>query len=360
MTPLTARTGPDRCPGALQPFAAEDGLIVRARVPGGEVTVATLQALLQIAVDYGIPSIQLTTRGNLQIRGLPDPVPSDVASRMADAGLLPSLTHERARNILAVPTNARMRARARELDRLLRDRPALAGLPGRFLMLLTDRTGIGLTEPYDIAYVEHGDGSGTVLAGGLGAACPPDAALEAVLDLAEGFLAERTDDRVWNIRDMPASSGLLDGFGPVDIRRGLPLVPGLRGDDLVVGVPLGLLEPRQLSALGAVADSVVVSPWRSLVVEHGAQHADALSESGLITTGQSTWARISACPGAPHCARATSETMDLARRCAAALAVDGPRLHLVGCERRCGHPRTEHVSIVGARSLDEVRAAIPR
>lgn len=333
---------------------------MRARIPGGEVAISTLQALMRLAIECGTPRIQLTTRANLQIRGLDDPMPPDVAERMADIGLLPSMTHERARNIIAAPTSQLIRERARLLDRMLQARPALADLPGRFLFLLTDRTGLGLTEPYDIAYVDRGDGTGTLLADGRGRPCDADSALEAALELAERFLSERADERVWNIRDRPPESPLLDTFESVSATAGAPLVPGPLNDDLVVGVPLGLLEPAQLTALESVADSVVVTPWRALLVEGGAEHAGTLAASGLITTSQSTWVRLSACPGAPHCARALSETLNLARECAAQLPVEGPRVHLVGCERRCGHPRGENVTVVGARDPADVRDAITR
>lgn len=378
MTSPTDRTGADRCPGALQPFSAEDGLIVRARIPGGQVTTATLSALMRLAVAHGTPRIQLTTRANLQIRGLPDPLPEIIPQRIADAGLLPSTTHERARNILAAPSGERLGRRARDLDRLLQRRPRLAQLPGRFLMLLTDSGGVGLTEPYDLAYVESGASGGLLLVGGaagagrvppaggtgrrtvLGRRADPAVALHEMLDLAERFLSERPDERTWNIRDLSPGSPLLNGFAPVTVAVGAPLLPGTRGGDLVAGVPLGLLEPRQLDALRAVSDTVTVTPWRSVLVPGGAAHAEALAAAGLVTTPDSSWARISACPGAPHCARAVSETLSLARDCAATLPASGPRLHLVGCERRCGSPRTEHVAVVGARGTEEVREALAR
>lgn len=356
--PICVRDGRDRCPGALAPFSADDGLIVRARVPGGEVLVDQLAALMSIGRDLGAPRVQITTRANLQVRGLPSPLPSEVAERIADAGLLPSPSHEKARNILAAPANAVLRERARELDIRLCDRPALAELPGRFLMLLTDGTGVGLTEPYDIAYVDHEDGSGVLLVDGVGRECASSDALSAILDLAEAFLLTRTDERQWNIRDLPAGSGLLEGFDPLTIERGAPLVPGARGADLVVGVPLGLINEAQLAALQAVTDRVVVTPWRSLLVPDGARQAASLAAAGLVTTPRSTWNRISACTGAPYCARAASETMQLAADCAQALPVEGPRIHLVGCERQCGHPRTEHVSVIGADDVDGVRAAV--
>lgn len=352
------REGRDRCPGALAPFSAEDGLIVRARVPGGEVMVGQLEALMAIGREHGTPRVQLTTRSNLQVRGLPDPLPSDVAERIAQAGLLPSASHEKARNILAAPFNPELRAMAHELDQRLCERPVLADLPGRFLFLLSDATGVGLTEPYDVAYVDQGEGRGLLVSCGAQRACLRAEAIAAMLGVAEAFLAERTSERQWNIRDLPDPEELLDGFTAASLTPGDPPVPGVAGEDLVAGVPLGLIDEMQLAALSQVTAEVVVTPWRSVVVPGGAAHADQLAEAGLVVTAGSPWNRISACTGAPYCARAHSETMNLARECAQVLATHGPRIHLVGCQRTCGRPRTEHIAVVGAATVADVRAAV--
>lgn len=353
MTPRASRSGPDRCPGALQPFSAEDGLIVRARVPGGEISLDALCGLMTIGREHGAPRVQLTSRGNLQVRGLPEPLPGQVAQRIADLGLLPSWTHEKARNILAAPTNRRLRAWARELDRRLCARPALAALPGRFLFLLTDDSGLGLDERFDVAYVDRPGGTGLLLAGGRARPCAEDQALQQMLEVAERFLEVRSDERVWNIRDLPADS-LLGDFAAHDPVVGSRLAPGAVGEDLVAGVPLGLVEPEHLDALRPIADSVVVTPWRSLLIEGGAAYARTLRDAGLVTSAESAWARISACTGAPYCARAQTSTWSLAGECAQALPADGPRLHLVGCERRCGQS-PGGITVVGARSVAEVR-----
>src|SRR5262245_50605228 len=136
-----ARTRRDRCPGALRPWQAPDGLLVRLRLIGGHVGSAALRALLDVAEEYGDGRVHVTVRANLQVRALPgkdgmlDPA---ALAALAATGLLPTRTHELVRNVLASPQTglaggrADLRPVAAELDDFLCRRERLAELPGRF------------------------------------------------------------------------------------------------------------------------------------------------------------------------------------------------------------------------------------
>src|SRR5262249_20559570 len=139
--PAVPRARPDGCPGALQVHAAADGGLARIRLPGGWVTPAQWTVLHNAAADLGDGRLELTSRGNLQIRALD--ASNDLAERLANAGLLPSATHERVRNIVASPLDAfsRVRGRASHLDDALCAEAELADLPGRFLFGLDDGSG---------------------------------------------------------------------------------------------------------------------------------------------------------------------------------------------------------------------------
>jgi precorrin-3B synthase len=133
----------DACPGALQVHQAADGALARIRLPGGMIGAAALAVLADAADRFGTGTLEFTARGNLQIRGIVDP--GAVAAAVADAGLLPSVTHERVRNIVASPLSGRVggladvRGWVRDLDRALQAEPELARLPGRFWFSLDDR-----------------------------------------------------------------------------------------------------------------------------------------------------------------------------------------------------------------------------
>ena len=142
---MTRARDRDACPGALTVHRAADGVLARVRLPAGMVTAAQLEALAHAAARFGSPAMELTSRGNIQIRGITDA--SAVANAVASAGLLPSATHERVRNIVASPLSGRAGAHADvrtwvgRLDAAIQSEPALAALPGRFWFGIDDGRG---------------------------------------------------------------------------------------------------------------------------------------------------------------------------------------------------------------------------
>ena len=100
----------DACPGALQVHPAADGALVRVRLPGGMITAAQLATLCTVSSGFGSGTLELTARGNVQLRGTTDvtAVADAIVPLLFLAGLLPSATHERVRNIVASPLSGRI------------------------------------------------------------------------------------------------------------------------------------------------------------------------------------------------------------------------------------------------------------
>ncbi|MEU6785419.1 precorrin-3B synthase [Nonomuraea angiospora] len=203
---FSGRLRPDACPGALQVHEAADGPLARVRLPGGAISPARLRELAACAADLGSGVIELTSRANVQMRGLRSP--AAFAERIAAAGLLPSQAHERVRNIVASPFGGRTgpglldpQPLVAALDRALCARPWLAGLPGRFLFAVDEGSGDMLALGADVTFFD-----GRLLLAGVdaGLAVEADAAAERMIAAAEAFLDERPEgDRgAWRIAEL--------------------------------------------------------------------------------------------------------------------------------------------------------------
>ncbi|MET9376022.1 cobalamin biosynthesis protein CobG [Streptomyces sp. NPDC002992] len=138
----------DACPGALRLHAADDGRLARLRLPAGLLTARQVWVLATAAEVLGDGRVSVTSRGNVELRGLGEGCGAELAELLAPAGLLPSPTHERVRNVVASPAagldglgGGDVQLWARELDALLCAREGTAALSGRFLFVLDDGRG---------------------------------------------------------------------------------------------------------------------------------------------------------------------------------------------------------------------------
>lgn len=385
----------DACPGALRLHSADDGRLARLRLPGGLLTYRQAEVLAAAAERLGDGRLDITSRGNVQLRGLGESCGAELAALLHEAGLLPSEAHERVRNVVASPLAgldgqpyADVQLWARELDALLCGSRAATALSGRFLFALDDgrRDVAGLGA--DVTLLARPDGRTAVRTGAnrsgplVAAADAPRAALLA----AETFLtvAGAGGSGAWRVRELPeaerygldaavaarlaeagiaaeAEAGAEAGPGALPSAAEPPPAGAIHSPDgtvaLSVYAPLGRLSVAQWRTLYATdvpGTALRVTPWRGVIVpglEPAAAHdlLDRLRTAGLVTDPGSRWHGVGACTGRPGCAKALSDV----RADAAASVPAGPAggtgglpVHWSGCARRCGHPGTTHVDVV--------------
>ncbi|QSB12759.1 precorrin-3B synthase [Natronosporangium hydrolyticum] len=365
------RDGGDRCPGALRAHQAADGALVRVRIPGGRVTSAQLRRLSAAARRDADGTLELTSRGNLQLRGISDEAGvGRLAGDLAEIGLLPSVSHERVRNLIASPLSGLDQAGHLDIRRLVRQVDAavcgdadLAHLSGRFLIALDDGRGDVTGLGADLCWTA---GTGALLVAGadLGLRIDLYSVPDALVTAARAFLAVAAGRRdVWRVADLPgAPAAIVASLGgptadPVPApRAGPPRLGGHRHGFVVAMAPLGRLTAAQADAIAdhAATGELVTTPWRSVVVPTAAPAAD-LAATGLIVDPASPWVGVTACTGRPGCASALADVRADATAVLAALAahepsegctsgghgpsgVDDLPLHWAGCDRVCGRP----------------------
>ncbi|WP_102145078.1 precorrin-3B synthase [Mycobacterium hubeiense] len=362
---MTRTRDHDACPGALTVHRAADGALARIRLPGGVLTADQLGALARVAAEFGSGTMELTSRANVQIRGIGgDEAASAVADAIAAAGLLPSATHERVRNIVASPLSGRaggvadIRDWVHRLDAAIQAGPALAQLPGRFWFGIDDGRGdvSGLAADVGV-HVLDDDTVALLLAGrDTGVRLQPADVVAAMTSVAARFAAIR--GKAWRIAELTDTGPLLTGLArtadagstwPPVTHPPVGWIPQADGRvALGAAMPLGLLPARVAEYLAAIEAPMVITPWRSVLVCDLAEGvADAalrvLAPMGLVFDETSPWLGISACTGSPGCEHSMADV-----RADAARAVTTPAAahrHFVGCERACGSPRGAQVLI---------------
>ncbi|MCA1222370.1 precorrin-3B synthase, partial [Streptomyces sp. 8L] len=372
----------DACPGALRLHAADDGRLARLRLPGGLLTARQATVLAEAAERLGDGHLDITSRGNVQLRGLAEACAAPLAATLHDAGLLPSERHERARNIVASPLAgedehpfADVRLWVAELDALVCASAAAASLSGRFLFALDDGRGDVAALGADVTLLAEAARGGTaVLCVGrdrlrVRAADAPRAALLA----AETFLTSAAGTGAWRVRELPDGHGLSARLATALAAAGVAAEPVRGGPDLprgaapalgVITAPgrgrsavsvqprLGRLTVAQWRLLAAAGQGLRVTPWRGLIVPGLTAGAArellaAAGAAGLVTSADSPWHRVGACTGRPGCAKALADV----RADAEALVSQGRHRHELplyfsGCARRCGHPQGPYVDKV--------------
>ncbi|GHH44439.1 hypothetical protein [Lentzea cavernae] len=368
------RGHPDACPGAVELHAAADGGLARIRVPGGTLSAAQWDVVRVAAAELGNGSVELTSRANLQIRGLADGV--ELGARLAAAGLLPSASHERIRNIIAAPLEDEQ-GLVDEIDAALCADPALAALPGRFLLTVGHAVS-GLSG--DFGLVRARAETWVLLLAGTDTGVRVTDPVDAVVTAARLF--QQLRGPAWRLSEVDDGVRKITAhFGTSDAPRIAPAVTPVAPSPLTPGVPLGRLDADQLPGV-----ALRLTPWRSLVVPAGTD------TSGLITDPDSPWHGVSACTGRPGCAKSLSDVradarawVDAPPRVNEHLRTDEPAradtahhthvpgrvppisilgsrsdspgaVHWSGCARRCGRPAGEVIEFVATGDgYEEIR-----
>jgi precorrin-3B synthase len=235
------------------------------------LTAAQLLALAHTSTAFGSAALELTGRGNLEIRGITNA--EAVAAAVADAGLLPSSNC----TIVASPLSGRkggiadVRPWVTDLDAAIQAEPVLARLPDRFLFSLDDGrddvSGLGA----DVGVHLGEDHAALVLAGrDTGVRLTAREVVNTLIAVAVRFVDVRGNaSRVSELAD---PSRLWPGVELGDSFRKVARSPvgWIEQDDgrvaLGAAVPLGVLPARVAEYLAAIEAPLIVTPWRSMLV----------------------------------------------------------------------------------------------
>jgi precorrin-3B synthase len=371
------------CPGLTAPMQTGDGLLVRLASQGVPVGLDAATALCAAARRYGNGIVEVTARGNIQIRGLTPASASGFADAVAALGIdagegIPILTDPLA-GLTPEPA-----IDARELAGALHQRLAaasFAGLLGPKISVVLDggaalhldavRADIRLRA--GAAGWHVGLGGDATSATPIGAVAPAEAA-DAVARLLATIAQHGPQARAHDLIQRHGSDLFRTAIADVLIEAPSPALRpasdpigahSLRGTSFALGIALAFghtdadaFDSLIKAARRAGASSLRTAPGRTLLVigladddtRDLAVHAEGL---GFITRHDDPRRHVVACAGAPICGCAEIPARALApliSRAAAGLLDGALTVHVSGCPKGCAHPGTSELAIVGDRS----------
>ena len=376
------------CPDAWHPMMAGDGLLLRIRPRLGRMTAGQVLAMCEVALAHGNGQIDLTSRANLQLRGFDAGNWEAAIGQLVDLGLVdPDPVMETRRAVLVTPDWRTGDDTLRIAEALIARLDELPDLPGKMGFAIDAGDAPVLGEASADFRIERGQSGGLILrADGreTGAPVVADGAVDALITLAHWFI----DTGGIAARRMARHNAELPNWATgseAPAPAGAPLLPGEHALGPVYGLPFGRIDASALAAAMTAtgAQAVRITPWRTILFEHGTEApplqgrgwggasrpgpapratgrawgeapppAPPLKGRGdatdFITAPADPAVRVDACPGAPACPAATTETRDLALQLAP--LVSG-RLHVSGCAKGCAHSGPADVVLTGRDGL---------
>lgn len=356
---------------------AADGMLMRVRRPGGSITPLGLRAVAEVAERFGSGTVELTARANLQIRGLrPADVP-EAAARLVGCGLADAdPARDARRDVVGSPLAghdptelADVGAAVADVARLLAAAPGLEGLPPKFCVVV-DGGGAASVRgvPADVALgaVRTVEGDtviqlelGRPLDAGDGrVACISVGDIEPVVVAAARRCAQE-DERMATLVERVGRVDLLGSLTTgIELRWASAPRPSVatapigaiahpHADQVNLGAAplLGRTSPAALRSVAALVEDtnaqIRCTPWRGIVVLGIARTDQARATAALARAGFSPDATdpghlVSACVGLPGCASSRADTGRAARALLDTPGLLTRRIHLSGCEKRCG------------------------
>ena len=333
------------CPGAYRPMMAADGLVVRIRPRLARLTSAEALGLCDLAERFGHGYLDLTSRANLQIRGVAAQDHERLLQALAALGLLdadPAM--EGRRNILVTPfwqsgdiSHCLTLALLARLD-ALPDLPAKVGFAidcGAHPLLASSSADIR---------IERGEGGLILRADGAGSGrlVTVAGAIDGLIEMAGWLAARITPERRRMARVIAGAPLPPEWRGvPAPAPATQPAI-GAQPGGALIGAAFGHIDAAALrQVIGAQAlPAIRVTPWRMLLLEGG-----TLPDGpAFVTDPGDPLMHVDACPGAPLCPSASVATRSLAR--ALAPHTKGT-LHVSGCAKGCARQKPADVTLIG-------------
>ncbi len=364
------------CPTALRPMETGDGCLVRLHFTGGEVTAEQCRAIGHLARTFGNGLIDLSQRGNLQLRGVSAETLPALTAHLYDFGLLDADMPGAAAVIgsplarLDATASVDGKALVHGLEARLAAASDLNALPDKFCFLVDEGGRLGLDNvAADVRLIGFNGRVVLAVANGAGASTPvtstdPSSAIDAALALALAFVKLRGTASARRMVDLVQAIGTMEVARAAGFAPDVPMPPlphriteaqdiiGPREGFIGIAAAFGRVHADQLDLLASLApNDLRLTPWRAILLPgSGPEGLEPCARAGLIVSPDDARLSIVACPGQPACTAAQIDTRRAAEALAPlarAFAPKGITMHISGCSKGCASARPTPITLAG-------------
>lgn len=347
------------CPGAWRPMATGDGLLVRVRPPLGQLSRQQVVALCEAAETFGSGLIELTSRANIQLRGVHEANWPPLMAFLVEHQLVNDDPQAERQPQLMLAPAWQEGDDTYTIAHLLQTRGSeLAPMPGKIgIAIDAGKAPVLCDSAADFRIERSTDGGLIVRADGYQcgtAVNEPEAAVEQLIRLTHWFV----DSGGWDSGRMRRHTAPLPDWATADTAPASPgekLALGKHSNGMVVGLPFGRVAANtlretvsQTSSSLVKVSAVQVTPWRRLLLKE----CDTLpAVDGLIRHNSDPRLAMDACPGAPYCEQASVATQPLAERLSGWVAAS---VHISGCAKGCARQQPAALCLTGREGRFDV------
>lgn len=352
------------CPSLFKPMETGDGFLCRIKPFFSSITSDQARFIANISEQYGNGYINLSQKGNLQLRGFTRENIDLVIPQVVNAHLSSdSENMEEKRNIMISPLwdidplrHAKVKKIAYELQTALQDHPNIHPLTGKFSFLIDGGEQYGLQNIYtDVNIRAYGD-QWTIQLGKFEHVilCESHQIIPIVLEIMQ-FCIHHQMKRLLSPENaehyFKETSYSTIPFKNAKEQIALP-IGSLQFSTVSlvhIGVAFGLLKARHLLHLANITEqygngTIRFTPWHSILLPYCA--AEALSDlADFITDEYDPRLYITVCPGKPFCMQGQQATMQDVSGLLSLWTNQTQKLHLSGCAKGCASPEVNPVTL---------------
>ena len=338
------------CPSALRPMQSGDGLLVRVKPKYGMLNSKQLLVLADCSDKFGNGLLDITSRTNVQIRGINEKNYSNLILKLQTEELVSDSDKLDRLNIIVPPFIQKNSLLWRCASQIYSSVEMLPFLPEKFGFCIDHHESRYLSDDLGDLFIEAVSGSKLMLrCAGMKEAfyTNENNLMNDIKKIVEWYLEIQNvqkNERAMRMRDVVEQNNFpWETIKKIKEPFSQKITVGRYQSKFILAAPFGQLKSEHLRKLAAANKTVQFTVNKMLIVE-------SLPDTnlGLINEPQDNRLKMNVCPGAPHCSSATIKTRNLAESLAHQEEfIIGTNVHISGCSKGCASPNSKEICIVG-------------